>query len=116
MTAPRRPGLLVALFVVALAAYLPYVWLVLDEPPWSEYRESWIRMWPILPGLFPRAWFARGSSELVGTCVMAGSTVLLLGPCVFLGERSYRALWGAVAVVAVLSCLNSWCAYHVFAA
>lgn len=116
MTTRPRAGFLWSSCAIAFGAYVPYVWLILAERPWSDDRLSWIRLWPILPGLLPRAFFFTDASDLVGTCVMAAATVVLLAPFVFWGERSSRSLWSALIVVLLLSCLNSWCAYHAFRA
>lgn len=113
---PKRAGFLAATGVVALAAYAPYVWLVMAERPWDDYRLSWIRRWPLLPGLLPRALLFDRFSPLVEDCAMAAATLVLLAPFVFWAERSSRSLWASFVAVLVLSCLNSWCAWHAFRA
>ena len=40
---------------VLVATYLPQAWVVLMPGSWSGYRISWIKMYPILPGLLPAA-------------------------------------------------------------
>ena len=112
----QRAGFLAATVAVAFAAYAPYAWLVMAARPWDDDRLVWIRMWPLLPGLLPRALWFHGSSDLVANCAMAAFTLALLAPFVVWAERSSRSLWASFVTVALLSCLNSWGAWHAFRA
>ncbi|MFO0909015.1 MAG: nitrous oxide-stimulated promoter family protein [Isosphaeraceae bacterium] len=92
--ARRRYAWVVAAFA---AVYLPYAWLIQPGEPWDSYRWTWIRLWPVLPGL----WVAMFSSvhrlpnglEFV---VMALATV----PVVALACR-LAARGGLVAAISV---------------
>jgi hypothetical protein len=95
--------------------YLPYSWLVLMDNPWDAYRWTWIRLWPILPGLFVL--------ELPGLYPLPGDLGLLLAGLtatpilvfvVLLARRSRRSAVVVGAVVLVLSGANSWVAYQLF--
>lgn len=40
---------------VLVAVYAPQSWVLLMPGDWSGHRLSWIRMYPVLPGLLPAA-------------------------------------------------------------
>lgn len=44
-----------SLGIVAASLYLPFSWLLVTETDWHAYQRSWIKLWPILPGLMPGA-------------------------------------------------------------
>src|ERR1700761_7892938 len=54
----RKRGRWAASYAVTLACvYLPYAWLVLIDYPWNSYRWTWVKLWPILPGLLAGMFF-----------------------------------------------------------
>ena len=45
----------VAVAAILLALYAPQSWFFLMNYPWSAYRLSWLKIWPVLPACFPVA-------------------------------------------------------------
>lgn len=86
---------------VSIAVYAPQSWVVLMPGDWVGYRLAWIRMFPVLPGLFPAA-IVRSFHVLDDTTmlVVAGiSTALVLAIGVWLASRGP---WWFAATTAVL--------------
>ena len=113
---PTRPGPLWWRLALTLACiYLPYAWLVLGTTSWRDYRLTWIKMWPILPGLtacvlvIPR-------SNPVELAAMGGMTVVGVGVFLLLAARSRRWVPVPTLLALVLSILNSWIAYALYRA
>ena len=101
--------------LVALALYLPYAW-VLGGYPWDEHRLSWIRSWPVLPGLLVRSLFFHDYSHGVELAVMGAVTGLLLLLLTFWATRGRVSLWLAVGVTLAGSAAQSFGAYNAFRA
>ena len=114
----RRPApLWWRLALTVACVYLPYAWLVADGFPWSDdYRRSWVKMWPVLPGL--STFFVLGPhvSGAVLLAAMGTMTALGLGMFLFLAARSRRWLPVSTLVALALSILNSWIAYAIYRA
>jgi len=112
--ASRRGRWLWSLAVTLPCVYLPYVWLLLADFPWSSYRWHWIAMWPGLPALFPtQLLLGRFSTavEMAGMGVLAAVVVSIV---VYLGSRGKRWLIAVALIVLALSSVNSWGAWHAF--
>ncbi len=111
----RRIGPMPALILILFGMYAPYAWLVTSRGPWNAYRWTWIRMWPVLPGLFVHLVPAiHRRVEGVGYLAMAAATTLIFLVTVFLARRGCGSLVVVALVVGVLSCLNSRIAYALF--
>jgi hypothetical protein len=108
---PRRT-VVGSLRVVALHLYVPFSWLILLDYPWSEYHLSWLKMWPVLPGILPEAiWFHHVDQPyLVMGIVMAALLVGLtwLGTCGRVGRLAAGTLALAISVP------SAWVAYGLF--
>jgi hypothetical protein len=117
--APRRirpAPLWWRLGVMLASLYLPYAWLLVDPYPWSDYRWTWVKLWPILPGLVTAFMTGPRASNLQEFAVMGAATVLCVAGFLLLATRSRR--WYPIpAVLALaLSACNSWFAYAIFRA
>ena len=98
--------------------YLPYAWLVVDVEryPWHDYRWTWIRMWPILPGL--STFFLGGphGSSAVMYTAMGAMTAIGVGLFLYLAARSRRWVPVPTMLALALSILNSWIAFAIYRA
>jgi hypothetical protein len=110
----RRSRFLWSLAASLFSIYSPYCWLLFTDYPWSSYRWHWVRMWPVLPGLFPAHLLARKYSSPVEYVIMGLITAAVLSVAVLLGSRGLRWLVVTAALIFLLSVLNSWMAYHAF--
>jgi hypothetical protein len=91
--------------------YLPFAWVVWDYP-WDDYRWSWIKLWPVLPGLVAGI-FVHPNVDLMG--LVSGTTALLLVALFTrLGASGRAALIGVNAIVLIGAGLESWIAYQLF--
>lgn len=106
----RRVGLSLAVVVVCL--YLPFSWLLTEENNWSDYRLSWLMLWPILPGILPGA-FLFHPHDAAEFTAMGVTTFLLLVGLTWLGSRGWKRLLAA-AVIALLISIPSSMAAHSF--
>jgi len=105
-----------AILVLLPCAYLPYVWLLLMNYPWNSYRWSWIKMWPVLPGLVPRLFWFHQYSNVVASTSMAVATFLFMTAAILIARRGKWSLVCTAAIVLILSVLNAYIAYGVFRA
>lgn len=107
---------LVPELVVAACLWWPFSWLLLMEYAWNDYRLSWLKMWPLLPGLFPGMWLFHPTHELLEFGTMAVVTLALWLGLTWLGKRGGAGL-AAAAVLALASSIPTACiAYAVFRA
>ena len=106
----RRVGL--SLGVVAACLYLPFSWLLVEENNWSDYRMSWIILWPILPGILPGA-FLFHPHDVAEFTTMGVMTLLLLAGLTWLGSLGWKRLL-ATAVIALLISIPSSMVAHSF--
>ena len=112
----QRVGAVRTFGVLLLCTYAPYLWLITTSYPWDSYRWTWIKLWPVLPGLLPSVLLQPFASSLVATGVRGAVTAAFLLLAFRCGVRSRRALLATSAIVLLLSLLNSWGAYHAFRA
>ena len=93
----------------------PYAWLVLMDYPWDSYRWTWIRMWPILPGmpvhLIPGV---HRLPESLAFLVMGLTTTPLLVLAVLPAWRGRRWLAPVLIGILVLSSATSLLDYQLF--
>ena len=97
--------------------YAPYSWLLMDYP-WSDYRWSWIKMWPGLPVILPVSMAGRN----IGLEVDDGLGLIMLDllglglwiGLAWIGSRGRKRLIAIAVVVLLLSLLNSWGLYHLY--
>src|SRR5688500_387968 len=75
--------------VTLACLYLPYGWLLVDDS-FSAYRWTWIKIWPILPGLSTFLLIGPHVTALKLFTAMGVMTVLAVTPFVFLAARSRR--------------------------
>jgi hypothetical protein len=109
----------IAALVMFVVMYAPYSWLLFIDYPWSDYRVSWIIMWPGLPVLLPLHALGRAIgfpdfNEIFGKIVLDVIGLafwMLLARISSHGRRRLIVLAGAVLA---LSLLNSWGLYHLF--
>src|SRR5947208_10240474 len=87
--------------------YLPYAWLVLDGERWHDYRMSWIKMWPILPGLLAGALVIPRGSNAVEFAAMGAMAAVFTGVFLLLAARSRRWVPIPTILALALSVLNS---------
>ena len=105
--------------VAAVCLYLPFAWLLVMDYPWSAYRLSWLKLWPILPGFVagalpgPLLYSSHLPYELE---TMAGATLLLLVGLTWLGTRGPRAGMAAAGIALLVAVPSSAIAYAVFRA
>ena len=100
--------------VVLASVYGPQVaWLLMMPGTWSDYRWSWIRMIPILPGLLPAS-IARHRWELSETTMMilAGAISLTLVFILWLPASIGRRSRIAVVIVALIGSAFQALALH----
>src|SRR5215216_1814008 len=89
---PRRAPLWWRLALTLACLYLPYAWLVTGGPPWHDYRLSWIKMWPILPGIMAGILTIPSRSNAIEFVAMGAMTVVGAGGFLLLAARSRRWL------------------------
>ena len=115
----RRRKWLVAALVMFVVMYAPYCWLLFMDYPWSDYRWSWIMMWPGLPVLVPAHAMGRWLSfaELnspAGVVLLDALGIVLWLMLTWIASRGRKRLIVIAVVVLLLSWLNSWGLYHAF--
>jgi hypothetical protein len=101
-------------YLVTIACvYLPYGWLVVQDYPWDDYRWEWVKMWPILPGLFP-AILLFHQHRFAVPFVAPAFTALLIA--LFTWRGSFRGLALAISstVALIVSVFLSWVSYQLF--
>ena len=106
-TSPRRLGRVLP--GILLAVYAPSAWLLFEPLPWSGFHWSWIRLFPVLPGLIFPAWILTHDADgPLGIAIAATSTVLFVTGLVLLGLRSRSSFWLAFAIGLGLMVLNAF--------
>jgi hypothetical protein len=110
-----RRKLKIAYVTVAVGAclWLPFSWLVLMSGGWDEYRLSWLRMWPILPGLVPGALFFH-PNDAIEFSVMGATTLMIVSSLIWLGCRGRISLLAAVTIALMISMPTSHIAYAMY--
>ena len=111
----RLPPLWWRLGLTLACVYLPYVWL-LGDYPWHDYRLTWIKMWPVLPGLVTFFVVGPHGTNTLHFSAMGAMTVVALGLFLLLAARSRRWVPISTALALALSLANSWIAYAIYRA
>jgi hypothetical protein len=96
--------------------YLPYAWLVTDDWPWGDYRWTWVKMWPVLPGLVAGIALIPRTSNATELAAMAVTTAATLAFFLYLAARSRRWVPIPTLLALALSLFNSWIAYAIYRA
>jgi hypothetical protein len=109
----------IAALVMFVATYAPYSWLLFIDYPWSDYRMSWIIMWPGLPVLLPAHEMGRSiglpdPNDFPGKIVIDSVGVALWLLLSWIGSGGRKRLIVITVAVLALSLLNSWGLYHLF--
>ncbi len=111
-----------AVVLVGLCWFVPFVWMLLIEYPWNEYRSYWVSVWGVAPAIplsmFMVYVFTQGeagdqnSLMAISSVVMA---VMILGP-VTICRFWPRSTPYIVVALAVLAAYFGWVGYTLFAA
>lgn len=112
----RRLRVAVPAAFVAACLWLPFGWLVLMRGGWSDYRLSWLKMWPYLPGFLPGALLFHPQHDALQFSTMAVTTLLLLIALTWLGCRGRRGLVAAVVVALAISIPSALIAFTAYRA
>lgn len=99
------------LLLVLLAVYLPYAWLLWIDYPWNSYRWSWIKIWPLLPGIVGSAFLGRG---FVGFTLTGLFWLAVIFGVTRLWVRQHRWRQPVLGALFLFSCAVSWVAYQLF--
>ncbi len=96
---------LTAPLIIILLAYAPFLWLLVIDYPHTDYWWSWVRSWPVLPGL-PALLISRplgiesafGEVLAMGVATAIGLAVLLVlsrrGPWWFAATSTATVVYG----------------------
>lgn len=103
---PHRQPIGLSLVIVAGCLYLPFSWLLMEEPDWSDYLLHWIKLWPILPGLIPGA-FLFHPYQFTEFITMGLTTVMLLTTLTWIGSRNRYGLLVAAAIALLVAIPSS---------
>jgi hypothetical protein len=112
----RRAPLWWRLALTLACLYLPYAWAVMAALPWRDYRLTWIKMWPILPGLTAGLAVIPRGSNAMELAAMGAMTAVVAGAFVALAARSRRWVPIPTVLALILSIVNSWFAYAIYRA
>jgi hypothetical protein len=120
LSTPSRRAVVLLTFV---AVYFPYSWLLFVKDQW-QYRLTWIKMWPELPGVvlmfFAQALTGMRNHFNIGAVTMhlvcSHATICFLGLALLLALRFRQHAWKILAGVAVVSMVLGAMAYGLFAA
>ena len=100
---------------VAASLYVPFVWLVLFGGPWDQRRLSWIKSWPLLPGLVMQCLEPVASAPpQVSYSLMGAVTLAVLVLLYRLGRKGTVALILACLLGASFASINSWLAFQAY--
>lgn len=103
------------LFVITLAFYLPYVWL-LSLNFSNDYHLHWIKAWPTLPGLLLAHLGLHQQPDWISQAASAAISLGLIGIAVLLARRGTWWLIGVATVALLASIFNSVVCYALFRA
>ncbi|HEY1068717.1 MAG TPA: hypothetical protein VGE52_21520 [Pirellulales bacterium] len=101
--------------VVAVCLYAPFSWLLFAENNWSDYLLMWLKLWPILPGFIPGAYFFH-PHDLPEFVTMSLVTLSLLVGLTWLGTGSRPRLAAAAIIALAVSIPSAFFAYAAFVA
>jgi hypothetical protein len=100
---------------VLVSLYLPFGWLVLFEGPWDQRRLSWIKSWPLLPGLVMQSLEPVASAPPQVSYSLMGAVTLAAFVLLFrLGRKGVTALILAFLLGAGFASFNSWLAFQAY--
>lgn len=89
--------------IVAACLWGPFSWLILAPGMWSDYRLSWVKMWPLLPGFLPGALLFDPAHDLLELSTMAVVSLVLWIGLTWLGYRNRVGLIAAAIVALLIS-------------
>ena len=98
-------------FVTLACLYLPFAW-VLGDHPWDGYRQSWIRIWPILPGLIPGMLVHPNEAVEMVLCAVVSLALIVLFTS--LGRRGRVSLIVSNTIALVGTTWESLVSYELF--
>jgi hypothetical protein len=110
----RRRIVMLRIVAVLIAIYAPYCWLLTMDYPWSSHRWTFIKMWPILPGLLPATLIMRMNSGMMIVAIL--TIVMILAAMTWAACRGWRLFLVVLTALLAISILESWCVYHLFRA
>jgi hypothetical protein len=91
---------------------LPYVWMLLIDYPWGDYRWHWTGLWACLPGLLFSRIFTNSESIWYG--IAAAFTAIRFLGTVSLIRFWPLSRWWTFAVVLLLNLWNSFVLYQMY--
>lgn len=94
-----------ATLLTAIAMLLPFIWLVMIDYPWNEYRRMWIGMWGHGFGIIPAKFLTKQDSWLVFVAAALTATFFLINVCLirFWPRCTWWVFTATLAVTIVLS-------------
>jgi hypothetical protein len=103
----------VSCLVTLVCLYSPYLWLVLMDGSWDQYRWFWIQLWPVMPG-FILALVTGHHDETTIAAVLAPGALFLIALFTWLGSLGRPALIASGVAALIVSGLQSWVALACF--
>ena len=91
-----------SIIATAILLWGPQTWVILMPGAWHGYRLSWIKMFPILPGLLPSLLVRRFGSDSDALMFVVATiiTLLLAGTAIWIASRG---LWRLIMIEALLA-------------
>ncbi len=91
-----------SIIATAILLWGPQTWIILMPGAWHAYRLTWIKMFPILPGLLPSLLVRRygSDSDVLMFAVATMMTLLLAGVAIWVGSRG---LWRLILIEVLLA-------------
>jgi hypothetical protein len=96
-------GRTVPMIIVGTCLWSPFSWILFEGSHWDDYQLLWLRMWPVLPGLVPGAYFFHAKDEWLEFGAMAATTLLLFFGLSWLGTRNRSGMLAATIVALAIS-------------
>lgn len=117
-TARTRLRFVEAVAVIAACLYAPFSWILVlwATDPADSYKWHWLKLWPVLPGFVPGAYFLHGRGDGIEITAWAGTTLVLLVCLGGLAARGRVGLVTATAIALMISVPSAWLAYALFRA
>jgi hypothetical protein len=98
----------VALAVVLVCLYAPFSWVLIVRD-WT-----WIKMWPVLPGLVPGAFFFHQYDDVVEFTAMGVVSLILIAGLTWLGSRGRWQLVLATIIAVLIAAPSAWIGYSLY--
>ncbi len=111
----RKSRIAYAAAIIVGCLWLPFSWLLLMSGGWSDYRMSWLKMWPILPGLVPGAYFFH-PRDAIEFPAMGVTTIILSSGLIWLACRGRKWLIAAAGIALLISIPSACIAYALYSA